>query len=640
MVKEGNDNSLLENAKRANRQVTLLICFCVLFLVLDYFLSWFFIFRVSPRFKEQTMELGEGPVSADPGVYLTGISFMHRDAQIDTSKVNLYAEGDYEVFAFLPKKTYSYVIHVADTTAPSLKCPAEEEARYELGIYYNLSDFVKSVYDDSGYLEVELFLDEEPIAGAGIFPGEDFKGERGSTQHERFRAACADAGNDIVFDEQKKYELKITATDESGNTSGKVFEIAVSDTMAPEMHFYNTGEMPMYATGQMYSAEDFLDSIEDLSGFYSTAIIEKGEALARISFDEMGDHEVTLYAVDEAGNEVRGTVTASFDDPPVFVALRSRDVLLGTEFDLLDHVIAIDNTDGDVTASIVVDDGGFNTDEAGVYDVKYTATDSYGLSTTVIASLTVGDIYSDDFYLTEEELGLLCDYDYFAYDILGEYNRDAAIELVRPALVNMIYRFGNGGYSAGSGFIYRIDMDYTYIASCVHVVKDLTGKTELMFCDSSASKITIGSPAVSYLELSPQNEVAMFRIKTSLIPAETLVELREIYSDEDIYSELEKGEEIIAYSGHWMNEEPLIRELYIKDLNSQFAQDAVNCVRTTHNVKSGMSGTAVIDERGRLAGIVEGYISYWDFESSDYVYDGYNLRIDGLEELYNRASSR
>ncbi|MBQ3898352.1 MAG: hypothetical protein II741_00770, partial [Lachnospiraceae bacterium] len=69
---------------------------------------------------------------------------------------------------------------------------------------------------------------------------------------------------------------------------------------------------------------------------------------------------------------------------------------------------------------------------------------------------------------------------------------------------------------------------------------------------------------------------------------------------------------------------------------ARFCDDATSCLKATHNVEAGMSGTAVFDEKGRLVGVVEGYMSLWDSGTGRYNYSDYYLRIDGLEDFYRR----
>ncbi len=605
----------------------------VVFVLLSYFCTWFFCFRVAPKFKDTVYELGELSVSTDPDDYLTGLPFFHNSFVVDTSKVDTYTVGEYEVTVYSDRNTYSYNIRVCDTTAPEIMVTEEN---YELNFPYMLYEFADYVYDASGGYDAQLFMDGKVVAESHVDIPSGFEGEKVGAQYDRLIDDCEIKQEILSFPEQKTYELSLVVTDGSGNKTKEDFSINVKDTLPPDIVAYTGEDAPYFATGRMYSVEELVENVSDNSEFFSTAFLDGEETLARISFDDIGKHTFTVYAVDEAGNEVTRNLSAKFDDAPVFVGVRDRKVEVGNDFDISKNIVAIDNTDGNVSSGIEVDDGGFDCNKAGVYSVKYIAHDSHGLETEVVSKVTVGSIDDSGFYLSEEECELLCDYSFFDYDLLDDYDYEATVKLVEPTLVNMIYRFGYNGYNAGSGFIYKINSDYTYIVSCSHVMAGMDDQIEVMFCDEDTTKIYIDAP--EFEQLSPENEVCMFRFPTSQIPAEALIGLKEIYCDEDVYGFLATGEELIAYSGHWMNDEPLVRKLYIRDLDSKFLDDAVNCVRTSHNVESGMSGTAVVDECGRLVGIVEGYTTYWDFDIEAYANDGYQLRIDGIEDLYERVS--
>ncbi len=642
------------STRRQKTGLILTIVFCALFLLVDYFCIWFYFLRVVPKHRSYFSELGSEDVSTDPDDYLTGISFLHKRYGVDASKVDPYREGSYEVIVSNGKKQYMYYVNIVDTTAPRVDISngisflvnpdsyeekngeAQEERLYELSYPYSADFIFDYLYDESGSADISVFIGEALMGEISLDTPAGFSGENKGTFYERFREEAESSEFRFCFQETGDYPVTVTVTDGSGNTTRKDFTASVRDSTAPVIVPYPDEDAPYFATGHLYGAEDFASYIEDNSGFFSTAIIEGGETLARTIVDTPGDHTVTLYAVDEAGNEVTEDITVKFDEPPIFIAVRDKVVQKDSDYDLAKHIIAVDKTDGDVSDTIEIYDDGFDTSVPGVYNVRYTAHDSYGLETEIIAKLTVGSNRTPGFYLREDEISLLCDYSYFEYEPLDNYDFDEAVELVEPTLVNIMQRFGNNGYNAGSGFIYAINDDYTYIVTCWHVTKNMYGRIEIMFCDEESSTVYVDMPEVT--EYAPDNEIAMFRIPTSDIPAEVLVDLKEVYCDEDIYSELRKGDEIIAYSGHWLNDEPLIRPLIVRDLDSSFIEDAMHCVRTSHNVESGMSGTAVVDKRGRLVGIVEGFISYWDYTKADYTYDGYQLRIDGLSELYQRVS--
>lgn len=634
---------------KSNSSLIVACIFSALAFFASLIITWFFFVRVVPREHERTIELGAYyELSDDPGEYLTGLKIFRSGAVVDTHDVNIFVPGEYTVKVFYKGKTIEYPVSVADTKAPTVEFRSDhtddiifydglDEDGYgvfEIGIARTIGDMFDYIYDESGELEAFLYCDGEELSSAKIYPGDSFKGESVEEQLRRIEDSCVKREGRFVLDELKYYNLTIEVRDGSGNTISKDFTVKAVDTIAPNIIAHSVPENHFVAANQPYSADEIALYISDNSNFYTAAFIVGDETVSKITFDKTGPQKVTIVASDESGNEATCDVTVMVDEAPIFIAVADKDIKVGSDYDLLDHIVAVDNTDGNVTDTIVVDDGGFDPYTPGLYSVKYTATDSHNLSTTVICNLNVGDEGYGDYYLSEKEISLLCDYDFFEYEPLSKNDYEAACELVEPTLVNLIHRTGGGGYSAGSGFIYRIDEDYTYIVTCVHVIEDLEDPIELMFCDSKATVIKIDVPF--YLEKSDINEIAMLRIDTGLIPAETLVELREIYCDEDIYRELKIGQNIIAYSGHWINKNPMIRSATILNLKAKFCDDATSCVKATHNVEAGMSGTAVFDEKGRLVGVVEGYMALWDSSIGNYSYSDYYLRIDGLEDFYRR----
>ena len=616
-----------------------LIIGCLIFLAVDYYALWYLYIRVTPSFTEKTVELGTAEVSLNADDYLTGMHIFHSDAWVDTSKLNAYVEGSYPVVVYLSDKEYEYTIVVEDTTPPDIDEKLITEDDYiELGADYSaaVEELFNSIHDESGIFGITLYVDDEEVGTAGITNKGYFTGEDANAQFERLKESFDRTGNGF-FDERKTYDIKLVAVDDAGNTDSRSFSVEVKDTLPPEIVTYDEDEQPYYATGRKYEPEDFVKEVTDASDFFSMAFIVDEEPLAYIEYDDMGDHEVIVYAVDESGNEIRVPVIAPFDEPPMFIAVRNKDVKLGEDYDLLYHIIAVDNTDGDVSASVTVDDGGFDKDVEGTYNVKYTATDSHGLTTEIVSELTVGDEKAGAFFLTDEEMDLLCEYDFFEYDILPEEDYTAVLDLIEPAQVNMMYSYSNAyswGYSAGSGFIYRIEEDYTYIVSCTHVYKEFEGDVEIMFCDEKGTSIDVEKPF--YMQMSDENEVAMIRIPTSEIPADVLVEIKAIYCDENVYDDLKKGQNVVAYSGHFLNGKPKIGKMAIQSLDEYFMSDARNCVKTTHDIARGMSGGSVCDLYGRLIGVVEGYMSLWNFDKGDYDNSDFLLRIEGLEDLYER----
>lgn len=77
------------------------------------------------------------------------------------------------------------------------------------------------------------------------------------------------------------------------------------------------------------------------------------------------------------------------NSPPSILGVLDQTVEVGTEVDYLNGVTASDLEDGDLTTSIQVDSNLVDLDTEGTYSVTYTVSDSEGLSSEVIATITV-----------------------------------------------------------------------------------------------------------------------------------------------------------------------------------------------------------------------------------------------------------
>ncbi len=77
--------------------------------------------------------------------------------------------------------------------------------------------------------------------------------------------------------------------------------------------------------------------------------------------------------------------------PPMISGADDVTIEIGTEFDPLEGVTAMDVMDGDLTDEIEVT-GEVDTDEEGVYELTYTVTNEAGLETVVVREVTVAEI--------------------------------------------------------------------------------------------------------------------------------------------------------------------------------------------------------------------------------------------------------
>lgn len=251
------------------------------------------------------------------------------------------------------------------------------------------------------------------------------------------------------------------------------YTIHIRDTEAPQI---------VWKDSQVYlplqrdcSVEDVIGGVID-ADIYARAYFCGEEGLRdTVCFDRLGEYELEILARDSSGNESSGKVSVIVDVPPAFDGIRDFYVALGSEPDYLGQVTAWDDTDGDLTGSIRVEDSGVYLDKAGDYTLTYVATDSYGLVTEEEARVLVA---------TEEEIQALIgrrQIDYREDVILGapniydagvsrEDNLEETLEYMRPALVQLYHPTGRGGYSSGSGYIMEITEDTVYICTNRHVV--------------------------------------------------------------------------------------------------------------------------------------------------------------------------
>ena len=407
------------------------------------------------------------------------------------------------------------------------------------------------------------------------------------------------------------------------------FDVKVRDTTPPEITPFT--EELYIATGREYAPENFADAISDLSGDVQCRIIYADGKSEKISFPASGHYSLSLEAEDASGNIGTRKISFTVDDPPVIIGAFDRHLPVGTDFDIT-TAAAVDTGDGNITDRMQIDRGDFDPRREGDYTVTYTVADSHGLVTEKAVTLSVCSrrklsLYRDAVSLRPDELKLLCDADYFTYKPLDTPDYHRAAKMIEPTLVNF-KQIRSNGYASGSGCIYRITPDYVYLLSVSHVMKETHSQCNVMFFDGATVRENI-----DYVTSKKHNELALCRIPTSAIPADTLMTLRQVYVDRDIYSKLSKGDEVIVYAKHWSGtDKDIIKCLKIKWLTASISEFNLynSLLETTEGVVSGMSGTAVIDLRGNLAGLAS---AYGTATESKYAVSAFHSKIDVLDEV-------
>lgn len=614
-------------------------------------LSIFFIcvtgFRTAQKFYVKEVELGN-PVPSHVYNYVTGFPFLHDGIEVDYSHVDNMNTGSYEV-EITGKLNFTCTIKIVDTTVPYIillsddgnhnganngtsgananasagninpnsgvyYSSAEERIVLELGELYDVTDIVCEIGDISESYEAQLKYKDETIAEYRHYPDDRFS--------EMFS-----------IDESGNYVFELIVTDGAGNTVNSEINAMVIDSQGPKIKVPDY--LSYFATDCDYTVDDIVAEIIDASGVESYCFVVDGTETDMVGFDAPGSYDIAIKAADILGNESFTEFSVSFDDAPVFVGVRDEiQILVGKEFDYTQFFRAVDNTDGDISGRMeFVSD--LNINAVGSYDYECTVMDSHGLMSSYSGKIVVGSSDGTQYCLTPDEIDILNEYNYFSYDILAEDDYEAMIEMIEPTLVNLLKRYTAGGYMYGSGYIYKVDSDYIYIGTVDHVISEMVSRIELMFCDDEETVVSV--LVTGYERVAENSECAMFKIPITDIPAKVLLDVKQVYYEEDIYEDMHVGQAIVAYSGHWANTTPTIKLVYVKRMDEQFMEGSQHCIVTSHGTKGGMSGCPLFDFRGRMVAQCEGYWGRYNYDINAYEYEGYQQRIEGLTELYERV---
>jgi hypothetical protein len=408
-------------------------------------------------------------------------------------------------------------------------------------------------------------------------------------------------------------------------------DVSVVDTTPPEIVPF--ADELFIATGKEYKPKDFAQQVSDLSGAVKCRVMYGETERENIAFPVAGGYSLILEAEDQSGNVGSCEISFNADDPPVIIGVFDRHLPVGTDFDIT-RAAAVDTGDGNLTDSMKVDRGGFDPQTEGDYTVTYSVADSHGLLTEKSVTVSVCSrrtlsLYKgrDEISLSDDEIHLLCGAGFFTYQPLDTPDYDKTVRLIEPTLIDLKQERSNG-YAAGSACIYKITPDYTYMLSVKHVMKEVNRSCSVMFFDG-----TVVRQDLDYVSSANQNELSMFRIPTADIPTDTLMALRQIYVDADIYSTLSEGDEVVAYATHWTGtDKDLIRRMKVKRLTASISEFGLrdSLLETTEGVVSGMSGTAVVDLKGKLVGLAS---AFGTATGDKHQSSAYHSKIDVLPEV-------
>ena len=217
------------------------------------------------------LELGN-PVSTNVADYLTFADpKQEADTTLDVSSVDSNTEGDYEATATYKNKTYTFQIHVEDTTPPAATLK-NEVAEVPVGTEVNAADFLENI-EDAQAVSVQ-FVNGEELTDTYTFETE---GETSAT---------------------------IRLTDASGNSFDLAQNVSayIPDTTAPVIS--GAKNHTVYIGGSV----DYLKGVtvtDDTDGDITDKIAVNSDA---VNTAKAGTYSVTYTVSDNAGNEATETV--------------------------------------------------------------------------------------------------------------------------------------------------------------------------------------------------------------------------------------------------------------------------------------------------------------------------------------------
>ena len=319
------------------------------------------------------------------------------------------------------------------------------------------------------------------------------------------------------------------------------------------------------------------------------------------------------------------------DRAPEITGAQDFYVALGSRVDFLEQVEAFDERDGDLTGRLAADDGGVELDRPGVYSLIYRVQDDLGIETEEQVQVTVASREELQEMIGSRRvdrhrarvIGAINPYDSGASD---REDLNEALEYVRPALVQLYYDKGNGGYSAGSGYIMEITDDTIYICSNRHVV-EIHDVWEVYFCDGTRAK---GVP----VGVSDEFDVGVVAVDRDNVPKELTEKLMTVHIDQEYWSGLDDqridvGLERVDREGGILR----ISTGTLVKVKQHFTwYDQKDHTEVTLKLDHGDSGSAVLDGRGNMIGMAFAYSEsprrYWC------------IPLDGVVECYEEITGR
>ena len=406
------------------------------------------------------------------------------------------------------------------------------------------------------------------------------------------------------------------------------YEITIQDTTAPTIVLQN--EPVCLALDREYHVEELVRRVEDADSFVTLYVQDVSGLLETVNYHNTGTFVCIVVAEDTSGNRASVSIPVTVGEAPVLSGVRDIYVALGNQVDYLEEVTARDETDGNLTGRITVDDGEVELAREGTYKITYRVENDLGIDAVSSVDVTVTSaeelqelIGSRKVNRTSDKIiGAINPYDAGVsdYDSISD-----TLEYMRPALVQLYHAEGRG-YTAGSGYIMEITEDTVYICSNRHVVESYNSWEVYFFDGTRVRGRTLG--------YSDRFDVGVAAVSVADVPEELMDQLMTIHIDMEYWSGLDDqridvGLERVDRMGGILHTSTGIM-LKVKQYFGWY--DRENQTEVTLVLEHGDSGSAVMDGYGNLIGMAFAYTCaprrYWC------------VPLDGILESYEEITGR
>lgn len=266
------------------------------------------------------------------------------DAHVDLSRIGVYDLTYIATDEYGNTSRITVKVTVYDKTPP---------------IIHNSKDYTIEVYE----LPDESFFIDNLITT-----------DNSLSDHTDYKVYCEVDLREVKQDQLGQYPFYYICTDESENKTKLKHIITIVDETPPEII---VEELEYLINSGSINYREFVsvsDNYSDLT-FEDIFIFDD-----EVNFNKPGYYPITFSARDENGNitTVTKTIRVYDEDIPEFKQVPELIFQIGSDFDVLEGLIVIDKTDGDITHRVKVIDHFVNYQKIGEYPIIFVITDSSG----------------------------------------------------------------------------------------------------------------------------------------------------------------------------------------------------------------------------------------------------------------------